>query len=263
MEEDRLRQSLARLDRAYLHLGGPGGARLGLGREGGPSVPRHHGGGEAGASASMEGATEQSLMASLQRLDLQLGTFATLSRSEDPRPEPAIPKASAAPGPAQAAIRTTQMGFKRREVQLSPAVPAAVTGGSGDRYRSQGKAAAARPIGGLPPKPKVAPTVTTNTGFANTGAGKRMMMGLTNGKGAGPPAAMAAMTPSGPAPLSDHGVRVGLGGGGGGGQRKPKPKSAAKAKSCAAAGKKEAVRMHLGESGGKIVLSGAAKAFLF
>ena len=221
-------------------------------------MPRHHGGGgEAGASASMEGATEQSLMASLQRLDLQLGTFATLSRSEDPRPEPAIPKASAA---ASAAIRTTQMGFKRREVQLSPAVPAVVTGGSGDRYGSQGKAAAARPLGGLPPpKPKVAPVVTTNTGFANAGAGKRMMMGLTNGKGAGPPTAMAA-PPPGPAPLSDHGVREGLGGGG---QRKAKPKSAAKAKSCAAAGKKEAVPMHLGESGGKIVLSGAAKAFLF
>ncbi len=266
MEESRLRQSLARLDREYLQIGGGGAAPVGSGDD------------FSNLSDPSEPVTEEMLLASLQRLDLHLKGFPGRQEDGAAAPQPPLPSSfstsahapvhsaaeleaearelAAGAGKVHGITSTTPRGFKRREVSLAPSHPS--------RPTAQPKAQVQR---NLPPAAAHQQSASA-VGFAE----RRSNVGFTNGKASQQqPAPTKPDAGQVPAQQEGAGLLSARGSGAAGKTNNlpcsPKRKAPAAAKKPArglakACGKNEPVRRHLGESGGKIVLSEAARALL-
>lgn len=241
MEENRLKQSLARLDREYLQLGG--------GRK------KDHHPVDAKVVERLGGLTEEGLLASLQRLDLHLKEFShSPCKQTSERETKGTPQGGHAPreiADEPGVTLTTQHGFKRRDVVLRQ-----------DRLSPNGglplyDVAAKRPLQEKHLKAgfvyrnlaKVAPAVSGNPQGNPAGLNdRRGNVGLTNGKtgSAGASRNTPTATECGTTTKGEGSQPPDLGG----------------QKLTATSRKNNAVRMHIGDSGGKIVLSQAAKNLL-
>ena len=247
MEESRLRKSLARLDREYLELAPNPDKGIPLGPAAGQ-----------GSLDDTAGLTEDSLMASLQRLDLLLKRPPASSSTVEGQPTaggPGRPKLFPPKGGPGTAALTTPLGFKRTDVALNRDSGGGHTVAAqppqakpGFVYRNLTKAAS-----GLPG--------TQGSGGAGGPSDRRNNVGLTNGKAGqqscDPGRVDVGMTgPRPPNKVARGGSGAQDGAGGLQACQKNHQQSSARSR------KNQAVRMHLGDSGGKIVLSQAAKALL-
>ncbi|QDZ21675.1 hypothetical protein HOP50_06g42180 [Chloropicon primus] len=242
MEESRLKQSLARLDREYLQLGG--------GRKKDHRHPV-----DVKVVERQGGLTEEGLLASLQRLDLHLKEFSrSPCKQTSERETKGAPQGDHSPReiPGEPGVTlTTQHGFKRRDVVLRqdhlhlPLDDVVVAKRpqqekhlkSGFVYRNLAKAA-----------PVLSGNPQGNPAGLND---RRGNVGLTNGKTGSVGALGKPSVPT----ATDCGATSK-----GEGSNPPADFGGQKLK--AISRKNHAVRMHLGDSGGKIVLSQAAKELL-